>query len=505
MRALPTLTLLGLALACRGEYAGLSNEMVEASTPYLARARRQPVGWQGWSRETFKLAGRLDRPILLAVGAGACRPCALMDRETYDDPALAMLIDSLFIPLRVDADERPDLAQRYETAVNLLTGLQGYPLTVFLTPEGSAFFGGTYFPPDDPLTGRGLRQILPEVAKSFHVQHAFVLRQAALLHQLAYTRAEGARGVLGPDLVTRGVGSVRAALALALRERMNVGTVAAAEGVLLLFEAAHTGSSPGDSSDLEIARAVLDVDVDSVAVLDAQDLPSLERAAALEALTLGWQHTGDPRYRDAARLSLAILAQQTATPGRVVFTDREAFVAGVLLEAGSALGDTAGTRVARQALDGVVGQAYVRTQGARHVLRQRGTPALLEDQVQLAGACVAAFRVTGDPRYREVAEDLTAIVERDFADPIGGYFDAGGADPVAPAFGERTKQVLDGALPGANATAAQVLLALATVTHEPSYRQRAEAALEAFAGLIPTAGLRAATYLRAAEAVLPAR
>src|SRR5256886_7984533 len=76
------------------------------------------------------------------------------------------MIDSLFVPVRVDRDERPDVAQRYEAAVQWLAGLRGYPITVFLTPDGSAFFGGTYFPLDDPITGRGLKQLLPEDRKS---------------------------------------------------------------------------------------------------------------------------------------------------------------------------------------------------------------------------------------------------------------------------------------------------------------------------------------------------
>ncbi|HXQ30300.1 MAG TPA: DUF255 domain-containing protein [Gemmatimonadales bacterium] len=505
MRSLLALSLLGFALACRGEHANLSNEMPQTLTPYLAYGRSQPVTWQGWYPETFKLAGRFDRPILLAIGAGACRACAQMDRETYDDPMLAAVIDSLFIPVRVDADERPDLAHRYETAVNVLTGLRGYPLTVFLTPEGSAFFGGTYFPADDPLTGRGMRQILPEVARSFHAQHAFVLRHAALVHQLAYQRAEGARGVLGAALVARGVDSVREALAIALREHARVGTLDGAEGAALLFEAA-SGNTPADSSDLDVARGVLDVYVDSAQVPDFEDAPSLERAAALSALIVGWQRTADPRYREAARVELDTLVRQASSGERVVFTDREAFVMGALLRAGAALGDTPALQVAQGNLDTLLAGAYVPTQGTRHAPGPpTAMPLLLGDQVELASACLTAAAATKDQRYLGFAEDLIAVVERGFADPTGGYFDANGADPVAPAFGERTKQVLDGALPGANAAAAAVLIGLTDATHEPGFRQRAEATLEAFAGQLPSAGLRAATYLRAAEAILPQR
>ncbi len=502
MRAPLALALVGLAFACRGE-SGFNNEMAEGSTPYLALGRSEPVGWQGWSREAFKLAGRLDRPILLAVGAAGCSACTLMDRETYDDPLLAGLIDSLFVPVRVDADERPDVARRYGTAVYLLTGLEGYPLTVFLTPEGSAFFGGTYFPPDDPLTGRGIRQILPEVARSFHTQHALILRQAAVLHQLAYTRAEGARGVLGPELVANGIASVRGALAVALMERTGVRTVAAAQGTALLLEASRSPEPEADSSDLDVARGVLDVDVDSAAS-GTEGLSDLERAAAVDALVLGWQRTGDERYRDAARTELRTLVQQTGELGRVIFTDRAAYVTAVLLRAGASLGDIAALRIARGALDALLGRVYVPTRGARHATLGADTmPLLLDDQVQLAGACLAGARVTPAGRYRGIAQDLLAGLEHNFADPTGGYYDAATADPVTPAFGERTKQVLDGALPGANAAAAGVLLELAEETGEPAYRQRAEAALEAFAGLIPAAGLRAATYLRAAATVLP--
>src|SRR3989475_9143555 len=140
-----------LALAgCVSEHGPLTNRMAQSATPYLARAAHQPVSWQPWGRDAFALAARLDRPILLYVGADDCRWCGVMDREVYGDPGLGAMIDSLFVPVRVDRDERPDVADRYAAAVRLLAGLGGYPITAFLTPDGSAFFGGTYFPLDDP-------------------------------------------------------------------------------------------------------------------------------------------------------------------------------------------------------------------------------------------------------------------------------------------------------------------------------------------------------------------
>src|SRR5438552_8812148 len=192
---LPSLALLALA-GCVSEHGPLTNRMAQSATPYLARAAREPVSWQPWGRDAFALAARLDRPILLYVGADDCRWCAVMDREVYGDQALAAMLDSLFVPVRVDRDERPDLAQRYSAAVHLLAGLRGYPTTVFLTPDGSAFFGGTYFPLDDPVTGRGLKQLLPEVARSYRDQRASILRRAALVRQRSLERYASARGAL---------------------------------------------------------------------------------------------------------------------------------------------------------------------------------------------------------------------------------------------------------------------------------------------------------------------
>src|SRR6266704_1487683 len=457
MRPAPFVTLASLCvIACVAERAALTNQMAESGTRYLTRAARDPVSWQSWGREAFKLAARLDRPILLYVGAEECRYCAVMDRETYTDFVLGALIDSLFVPVRVDRDERPDVAARYGVAVQLLTGLRGYPLTVFLTPDGSPFFGGTYFPADDPVTGRGMKQILPDVARSFRERRGFVRRQAALVRQLAYTREAGAHGVLEPRTVEAAINGVRAALESAQHSRAALGS-------------------------LTYTRA----------------------AALLRNLAVGWALAAEPRYRDAARHLLgSLLRDLSGADDRVVFADREAYVIGSVLEASASTGDSAAERSAVTALDGLLAHAYTSGRGVRHVGHSRSAgPALLQDQVQVSSACLAAYNATGDPRYLRVAQDLVAIFERDFADPMGGYFDASGADPAAPALADRTKQVLDDLLPGANAWAARVLLQLADATGDAVYRRRAEATLEAFAGVLPAEGVRASSYLTAAQAV----
>jgi len=505
MRPFHPATLVSLCtLACVAERGPLTNEMKQSGTRYLERAARQPVGWQPWGREAFRLAARLDRPILLYVGADECRWCAVMDREAYADIELGALIDSLFVPVRVDRDERPDVAQRYGVAVQLLTGLRGYPLTVFLTPEGSPFFGGTYFPADDLMTGRGMKQILPEVARTFREQRAFVRRQAAVLRQLAHTREAGARGVLEPRAVAAAIDSVRATLDGALRARAPLGSLVYTQAAALLLATAARGN---DSSDLEVARSVLDAVADSgeaaAAESDRDDPPGLVRAGMLRNLAVGWALTAEPHYREAARrLVRSLLRDLSATEDRVVFSDREAYVVGAVLEAAAATADSGAERSGLAALDALLARAYRPGRGVRHVPgRRAAAPTLMQDQVQVAGACLAAYNASGEPRYLSVAEDLAALFERDFADPMGGYFDASGADPAAPALADRTKQVLDDLLPGANAWAARVLLQLADATGDAVYRRRAEATLEAFAGVLPAEGVRASSYLTAAQAV----
>src|SRR2546425_2405847 len=116
MRTTSPVVLSLLALGCVSEHGPLTNRMAQSGTRYLTRAARQPVSWQPWGREAFALAARLDRPVLLYVGADDCRWCAVMDREAYGDPVLGAMIDSMFVPVRVDRDERPDIAPRYQAA-----------------------------------------------------------------------------------------------------------------------------------------------------------------------------------------------------------------------------------------------------------------------------------------------------------------------------------------------------------------------------------------------------
>jgi len=146
---------------------------------------------------------------------------------------------------------------------------------------------------------------------------------------------------------------------------------------------------------------------------------------------------------------------------------------------------------------------YARGFGVRHAATAGGAGVgvhgLLQDQVQVAAASLTAYAITGRARYLEVAQNLAAVLDRDFADPLGGYFDATSADPPPATLVDRTKPVFDDLLPGANPWVARVFLQLAAFTGDARYRRRAQATLEAFAGAIGGEGLRAASYLTVAR------
>src|SRR5204862_4914202 len=317
--------------ACLGERRPFTNRMAQSGTSYLARAAAQPVRWQPWGRDAFGLAARLDRPILLYIGSDGCRWCAETDRAIYTDPEIGALVNSYFVPVRVDRDERPDVAQRYQSAVEHLAGLRGWPLTVFLTADGSAFLGGTYFPADDPVTGRGLKQLLPEVAKSYRDQRQSIEQQAALVRQLMISGGAEARATLRPALVEEGMASVRRELDDDMRSRAVRGSVMHAEAVALLFA--------GDSLERASARDALELMLDTTAGIIQEDPPRLVRAALATSLAKAWAVTGATRYREIGRDVVRRLADDL--PNDVMFADQEAFLIEHLLIGAGTFGEAA--------------------------------------------------------------------------------------------------------------------------------------------------------------------
>src|SRR3989454_1691096 len=146
-------------------------------------AAHQPVQWYPWGEDAFRRAKELDRPILLDIGATWCHWCHVIDRESYEDPELAAVINDNFVAIKVDRDERPDIDARYQQAVGAIAGQGGWPLTAFLTPDGKVFYGGTYFPPKDSYGRPSFRRVLLAIADAYRTNKADTLKEAEALHQ----------------------------------------------------------------------------------------------------------------------------------------------------------------------------------------------------------------------------------------------------------------------------------------------------------------------------------
>ena len=180
-----------------------TNSLARAASSYLRSAMHQPVEWNEWGADAFEKAQRENKPVLLDIGAVWCHWCHVMDRESYENPAIAKLINDHFIAVKVDRDERPDVDSRYQAAVQAISGQGGWPLTAFLTPDGRPFFGGTYFPPEDHYQRPGFKRILTTLAEAYREKRGEVLESAEHV-MAAIDQAEsfaGRAGEISPMLI----------------------------------------------------------------------------------------------------------------------------------------------------------------------------------------------------------------------------------------------------------------------------------------------------------------
>ncbi|HEX4784689.1 MAG TPA: thioredoxin domain-containing protein [Candidatus Sulfotelmatobacter sp.] len=180
------------------------NSLSHASSAYLRSAMHQPIQWHEWGPEAFAAAQRANKPMLLDIGAVWCHWCHVMDRESYDDPEIAAIVNQHFIAVKVDRDERPDIDSRYQVAVQAVSGQGGWPLTAFLTPDGKPFYGGTYFPPNDGYGRPSFRRVLLSIANAYVEKHGDVVEQAKMVEG-AIAQSEsfaGRGGKVSPGVIT---------------------------------------------------------------------------------------------------------------------------------------------------------------------------------------------------------------------------------------------------------------------------------------------------------------
>ena len=151
-----------------------TNRLIDETSPYLLQHAHNPVDWYPWSNEAFQKAKSENKPVLLSIGYSACHWCHVMERESFENEKIAALMNELFVNIKVDREERPDLDEIYMNAVQMLTGRGGWPMTMFLTPERKPFYGGTYFPPEDRQGMPGFPRILLGVSQAYRERPAEV-------------------------------------------------------------------------------------------------------------------------------------------------------------------------------------------------------------------------------------------------------------------------------------------------------------------------------------------
>jgi len=167
-----------------------TNRLIHETSPYLLQHAHNPVDWYPWSEEAFEKAKKENKPVLLSIGYSACHWCHVMERESFENEKIAALMNELFVNIKVDREERPDLDEIYMNAVQMLTGRGGWPMTMFLTPEGKPFYGGTYFPPEDRQGMPGFPRILQGVAQAYRERPADVEKSVAQILETLHHMAE---------------------------------------------------------------------------------------------------------------------------------------------------------------------------------------------------------------------------------------------------------------------------------------------------------------------------
>jgi uncharacterized protein YyaL (SSP411 family) len=190
-----------------------TNRLSNETSPYLRQHAHNPVDWYPWGEEALRRSRDLDRPIFLSIGYSACHWCHVMEHESFEDPEVGKLLNDHFVSIKVDREERPDLDQIYMTAVQVLTGQGGWPMSMFLTPDLQPFYGGTYFPPDDRYGRPSFKRLLSAIVDAWQIKREDIGKQAEQITRnvQAVVRLEEGPGELNESLLRNAGAGLRRA------------------------------------------------------------------------------------------------------------------------------------------------------------------------------------------------------------------------------------------------------------------------------------------------------
>ena len=321
------------------------NRLAHETSPYLLQHKDNPVDWYPWGPEALERAQAEDKPILLSIGYAACHWCHVMEHESFEDPATAALMNDLFVNVKVDREERPDLDAVYMDAVVALTGRGGWPMTVFLTPGQEPFYGGTYYPPEPRHGLPSFRQVLTGIARAYEEQRAEIVQEAGRLTE-ELQRSAQVRPSSEP-LVEPLLAAAVARLGETFDTRWGgFGGAPKFPPAATLEFLLHRVAGAGD----EHARAMLVETLDAMALGGMWDVlgggfhrysvderwlvPHFEKMlydnAQLAAAYLhAWVVTGDERYRRVCELTLDYLLRELGLPEGGLASSQDADTDGV--------------------------------------------------------------------------------------------------------------------------------------------------------------------------------
>jgi uncharacterized protein YyaL (SSP411 family) len=443
-----------------------ANRLADATSPYLLQHAHNPVDWYQWGPEALERAAAEDKPILLSIGYAACHWCHVMAHESFEDERIARLMNEHFVCVKVDREERPDLDAIYMDAVQAMTGQGGWPMTVFLTPQGEPFYAGTYFPPQDRHGMPGFPRLLGALAEAWRERRGDVVEQG---QRVARALAAGSTQAASAEPLTEDIlRSAHASFARTFDARWGGFGRAPKFPQPMSLEFLLRCHARGYPGSLEMVTATLDRMADGgihdhvgggfhrYAVDGSWHVPHFEKMlydnAQLARLYLhAWQVTGRDRYRDVVVKTLDYLLRELRHPGGGFFSSQDADSEGVegrfyvwswdeLVElageavarwfGASAEGNWEGTNVLRLAsrppgADEPTGDAIEAARRRLFAERERRVRPATDDKVLASwnGLAIAAFaeagRALGVPRYVNAATGAARFVLQHLVDDAG--------------------------------------------------------------------------------------
>ena len=519
------------------------NRLIHEASPYLIQHAHNPVDWYPWGPEALERARAKDRPILLSIGYAACHWCHVMERESFEDEKTAAYMNDHFVCIKVDREERPDIDSIYMEAVQAMTGQGGWPMTMFLTPEGVPFHGGTYFPPTDRGGMPAFIRVLQAVHGGFGISPKFpqppvlelAMRAAArgsqparemveltlrrMAHQGIYDQIGGGfhryavdRAWLVPHFekmlydnaqLARLYTHAWQAWGAPLYRRIATETLE-----YLLRDMAHPGgafysSEDADSEGREGKFYVWSYDEFMATAPEAAGYYGVTERGNFDGANIlvaaSDDPSGEPPAAARARLFEARAARVRPGLDDKILTSWNGLAIAALAEAGAAFGRRDFVDAARAAAGFVLDS--LRDAGGRLLHSYKERPAavlgMLEDYAYLADGLFALWEATFDPRWVGEAETLCRQMVELFWDEEGGGFYSTGADHEALLV--RQKEIIESVTPSPNATAALVLEKMGVLMGDEGWTQRAVRVLSLARGPMEAVPIATPTFLAALD------